>query len=92
MAFLRTRPGRLKGRTAFPNLELALESRPFELKAALRNAVSVRDNRSLLDTLRVFKKHPIDLALVLDGRGRLTGVVTRTDLLEAIAGDLPDLE
>jgi putative hemolysin len=73
-------------------LELALESRPFELKAALRKAMPVRDNCSLLDTLRIFKKHPIELALVLDGRGGLKGVVTRTDLLEAIAGDLPDLE
>ncbi len=73
-------------------LELALESRPFDLKAALREAVSVRDNRSLLDTLRIFKQHPVELALVLDARGRLTGVVTRTDLLEAIAGDLPDRE
>jgi predicted tellurium resistance membrane protein TerC len=73
-------------------LELALESRPFELKAVLRKGISVRENCSLLDTLRVFKKHPIELALVLDARGALRGVVTRTDLLEAIAGDLPDLE
>jgi CBS domain containing-hemolysin-like protein len=73
-------------------LELALESRPFDLKAVLREAVSVRDSYSLLDTLKTFKKHPVELALVLDARGRLTGVVTRTDLLEAIAGDLPDRE
>lgn len=46
----------------------------------------------MLETLKVFKKQPIELALVLDARGRLMGVVTRTDLLEAIAGDLPDLE
>ena len=71
-------------------LELALEAGPFEIKSVLRECKSVREHLSVLDTLKVFKKHPIELALVLDGRGRLTGVVTRTDLLEAIAGDLPD--
>ncbi len=73
-------------------LALALEASLFELQAVVRECVSLRDTQSVLETLKVFKKHPIELALVLDARGRLRGVVTRTDLLEAIAGDLPDLE
>ena len=73
-------------------LALALDAQPFALQAVVRECVSVPATHSVLETLKVFKKRPIELALVLDARGRLTGVVTRTDLLEAIAGDLPDLE
>ena len=72
-------------------LEAALDAQPFDVQRVLRECRSVRDTQSVLETLKVFKKHPIELALVLDAGGRLTGVVTRTDLLEAIAGDLPDL-
>lgn len=73
-------------------LELALQPGPLDVGAALREAVRLPDGCSLLDTLKAFKKHPIQLAVVADARGRVTGVVTRTDLLEAIAGELPDLD
>jgi CBS domain containing-hemolysin-like protein len=35
---------------------------------------------------------PVHMALVVDEYGYLRGVVTQTDLLEAIAGDLADPE
>jgi predicted tellurium resistance membrane protein TerC len=73
-------------------LELALRDGPIDIRPALREVVRLRAGCSLLDTLKAFKKHPVQIAVVVDGAGRLTGVVTRTDLLEAIAGDLPDLE
>lgn len=44
----------------------------------------------MLDVLNTFKGAPVELALVVDEYGGFLGVVTRTDLLEAIAGDLPD--
>src|SRR5688572_22039926 len=72
-------------------LALALDGRPIDLKAVVRHCARVPESASLLDTLKVFKKSPIELALVTGGDGKVRGVVTRTDLLEAIAGDLPDL-
>jgi len=56
-----------------------------------KEAVTVREDATVLDAIALFKKHPIELALVVDAQGRLRGIVTRTDLLESIAGELPDL-
>src|SRR5688572_7914486 len=61
------------------------------LDKALRPGVRIREDCTVLDALVVFKKQPIELALVVDEQGGFCGVVTRTDLLEAIAGELPDL-
>jgi CBS domain containing-hemolysin-like protein len=44
----------------------------------------------VLDALKFFKSRPVELALVVDEYGSLRGLLTRTDLLEAIAGDLPE--
>ena len=71
-------------------LELALEARPFRLDEVLRQAVRVPESASLLGTLRRFKESPIELVIVVGPDGRVRGIVTRTDLLESIAGDLPD--
>jgi len=62
---------------------------PFE--DLVKPAVEVREDATVLEALALFKKQPIELALVVDAQGRFRGVLTRTDLLEAIAGDLPDL-
>ena len=61
------------------------------LDKALRPGVRIREDCTVLDALALFKKHPIELVLVVDAQERFRGVVTRTDLLEAIAGELPDL-
>jgi len=61
------------------------------LDKALRPGVPIREDCTVLDALALFKKQPIELALVVDEQDRFRGVLTRTDLLEAIAGELPDL-
>ena len=62
---------------------------PFE--DLVKPAVELREDATVLEALALFKKQPIELALVVDAQGRFRGVLTRTDLLEAIAGELPDL-
>ena len=44
----------------------------------------------MLSALEHFKRTPAELAVVVDEYGGFQGLVTRTDLLEAIAGDLPE--
>ena len=61
-----------------------------DLQRAVRTPLTVPASASVLDTLNLFKREPAEMAFVLDARGNFQGVVTREDLLEAIAGDLPD--
>jgi CBS domain containing-hemolysin-like protein len=71
-------------------LALCVDGKPVNLSEVLREAPVLRPNASVLDALNQFKRHTAELALVIDDRGRFQGLVTRTDLLEAIAGEFPD--
>ena len=71
-------------------LELCVEGKPIDLRGLLRQPPSVRANASVLEALNQLKRHTAELALVLDEHGRFQGLLTRTDLLEAIAGEFPD--
>jgi predicted tellurium resistance membrane protein TerC len=71
-------------------LGLRVDGKPIDLAAVLRPAPSVRVNATVLDALNQFKRHTAELAIVVNAQGRFEGIVTRTDLLEAIAGEFPD--
>jgi predicted tellurium resistance membrane protein TerC len=71
-------------------LALCVEGKPVELKKVLRKAPTVPARASVLDALNQFKRMSAELAFVVDEHGRFQGLLTRTDLLEAIAGEFPD--
>jgi CBS domain containing-hemolysin-like protein len=71
-------------------LHACLGGEPLQVAKIMRAPVAVPESASVLDALKIFKDAPVELALVVDEYGVFRGVVTRTDLLEAIAGDLPD--
>jgi predicted tellurium resistance membrane protein TerC len=60
------------------------------LERMLRPPLAVRETASVLDAVALFKREPAEMAIVVDGDGLFQGVVTREDLLEAIAGEMPD--
>jgi predicted tellurium resistance membrane protein TerC len=63
---------------------------PIDLGGVLRAPLSLRADASVLDAVGLFKREPAEMAVVVDAQGVFQGVVTREDLLEAIAGDMPD--
>jgi CBS domain containing-hemolysin-like protein len=48
------------------------------------------EETSLLDAVALFRREPAEMAVVVGADGLFRGVVTREDLLEAIAGEMPD--
>jgi len=58
--------------------------------AAIRQPLVVHESTTIFKVLDQFKRSPVRLAIIVDEYGILEGIVTQTDLLEAIAGNLPD--
>jgi magnesium and cobalt exporter, CNNM family len=73
-------------------LDQAIDGREFDVKGVLQPPLIVHETATILRTLDLFKKTPAHTGAVIDEYGVVQGIVTRTDLLEAIAGDLPDLD
>lgn len=73
-------------------LDQALRGEPLDPVAVIREPLVVQDTTRIFRVLDQFKKAPVRLAMVFDEYGSLEGIVTQTDLLEALAGDLPDDE
>jgi len=60
--------------------------------AAVGQPLLIHEGVTIFKVLELFKQAPVRLAVVVDEYGGLEGIVTQTDLLEALAGDLPDDE
>ncbi len=60
------------------------------LLAVLREPLIVHDGATVLQVLETFRNRPVQMALIVDEYGALRGVVTQTDLLEALAGEIKD--
>lgn len=73
-------------------LDLVLKNRPLDPTSVIRDPLIVHEATPIFRVLDRFKKAPVRLAFVIDEYGILNGIVTQTDLLEAMAGDLADVE
>ena len=66
------------------------DEQPAELLGALRRPALVSEGVPATRALGAFKRSGLPLALVIDERGHIEGLVTLTDVLEALVGEVPD--
>jgi len=71
-------------------LALRLEDGEFDIARAVHEPLVVPAAASVLEALEHFRRTPAAAAVLVDEYGAFVGMVTRTDLLEAIVGDLPE--
>lgn len=62
---------------------------PLDLRALIRPALFVPDSTRAFSLLERFKQTGSSIALIVQEYGEIEGVITLTDLLEALVGDLP---
>lgn len=70
-------------------LKTVINGGEIKIRKAVRPALYVPDSMSLTHLLEFFRESRADFALIVDEYGELEGLVTLSDVLKAIVGDLP---
>jgi putative hemolysin len=73
-------------------LDQVLDGRSPQIETAARPPLIVHESTTILRTLDHFRETPVHAAVIVDEFGAIQGIVTRTDLLETVAGDLPKID
>ena len=72
-------------------LALPADARPQPLpRSVVRRMLTVPTDRTLMDLLLAMKRARLHFAVVVDGAGRVAGIVTLEDVLESLVGDIRD--
>lgn len=70
----------------------ALRGDDLDVMAYVRKPIVVPEGSPVLSLLALFRETPVHCAFVVDEYGALEGLVTLTDIVEGITGDLADVD
>jgi putative hemolysin len=70
--------------------EREASGQPADLLTSPRRSPLVPEGAPTTDALEAFKRSGLPIALVIDERGHIEGLVTLADVLEALVGEVPD--
>jgi putative hemolysin len=90
---VRQKPGNIQGIVHVRDIAVrCLSGKPLDLKASIHKPIFVHENARALRVLELFKESGLQMALVVDEYGTVEGIITLTDILEGIVGDIPSEE
>lgn len=69
-----------------------LEAETFDVRKLMHKPIFLPESMNALKVLELFKKSGIHVALVVDEYGSITGILSITDILEALVGDIPTID
>jgi putative hemolysin len=69
-----------------------LSGQPLDLRASMHKPLFVHESTHALKVLERFRESGHQMALVVDEYGTIEGIVTLSDIMEAIIGDIPSAE
>lgn len=70
-------------------LARSLSGEPFDLSCSLEEPLFVPESTLAFDIVELFRESRLHMAMVVDEFGSIQGLVTLTDILEAIIGEMP---
>jgi putative hemolysin len=73
-------------------LRESMDGEPLDLTKSLQPPLFVPESTRALKVLELFKQTGNQMAFVVDEYGVIQGLVTLTDILQALVGDLPSAE
>lgn len=87
------KPGNIQGIVHVRDIAVrCLGGKPFDPKTSMHKPLYVHESAHALKVLESFKRSGLQMALVVDEYGTIEGIITLTDILEAIVGDIASAE